>query len=203
MEIIEQLKKYPLLFLLGAFLLFVVAWFAFSAPAQEATVWTSNPNISEAHTQGVSPDFEPDGTNVSPATQSQLESLRLRVIKAPDDTTHIFRLARLLQDGHKPEEAARNYRHYLALHPNNYQAWLDMTQSYGQAQQWEEALTAINEMLGRYPDDPSALYNQGAVYANLERFEEAKTSFQKIIDQQKDPDVMILAKSTIERLPLN
>ncbi len=203
MNMIEQFKKYPLFYLLGAFLAFVAVWFALKSPAQESSNWTANPAIPEAHAQGLPPDFEPDGTNVSASTQSQLESLRLRVIKAPDDTTHIFRLARMLQDGHKPEEAARNYKHYLALHPENYQAWLDMTQSFGQAQQWEEALEAINEMLDRYPDDASALYNRGAVYANLGRFEEAKTSLQMVIDQQKDPEVMVLAKSTLERLPQN
>lgn len=201
MSLIERIKKYPVLFLIAGFIAFVVIWFVVSTPEVEEGAWTPNP----AHA-GVAPanssetDFEPDGTNVNPNTHSQLESLRKRVVEAPEDTTHIFRLARLLQDSHKPDEAARYYRHYLALHPDNYQAWLDMTQSLGQAQQWSEALQAVEDMLERYPDDASALYNKGAIFANLSRYDEAETVLQVVIEQNKSPEVTALAEMMVKKL---
>lgn len=198
---IKEKKQYYLLYLLGAFVVFVVAWFVWRVPGEQASNWTQNPALDDA-TQGAA-EFEPDGTNVSQSTQSQLEALRLRVVASPDDTTHLFRLARLLQDAHQPEEAARNYRHYLALHPANYQAWLDMTQSFGQAQKWEDAHNAVNDMLERYPEDPSALYNLGAVYANLGQMVEAKSTWEKVIAQNEDPEVVLLAKSSMQRLEVN
>ncbi len=200
MNFFKKYKQYQIVFLLAGFTLFVIAWFWINSSGSAASNWTPNPAYSEPHAQAESPEFEPDGANVSPTTHNQLESLRLRVVNTPDDTTHIFRLARLLQDAHQPEEAARNYKHYLALHPENYQAWLDMTQSLGQAKLWKEALDAVNEMLTKYPDDPSALYNLGAVYANLGQKDEAIQTWQKIIQTDLDDEVAFLAKSAIDRL---
>ena len=199
---IKEKKQYHLLYLLTAFVIFVAAWFTWRVPGEQASNWTQNPALAET-SQGSESEFEPDGSNVSPSTQSQLEALRLRVVESPGDTTHLFRLARMLQDAHKPGEAARNYRHYLALHPDNYQAWLDMTQSFGQAQKWGDAHDAVDDMLERYPEDPSALYNLGAVYANLGKMEEAKSTWEKVVEQDKDPDVILLAKSSIQRLIVN
>ncbi len=201
MNFIDSIKKYPVLFMIAGFVAFVIIWFAVRTPEVEEAAWTANPahaGIAQASSSG--DDFEPDGTNVNPNTHSQLESLRKRVVDTPDDTTHIFRLARLLQDSHKPDEAARNYRHYLALHPDNYQAWLDMTQSFGQAQQWDDALKAVEDMLKKYPEDASALYNKGAIYANLNRYDEAEQVLQVVIEQNKSPEVTALAEMMVKKL---
>ncbi len=201
MNLINSIKKYPVLFLIAGFVAFVIFWFGFSTPEVEEAAWTANPaHAGIAQAASSEAEFEPDGTNVNPNTHSQLESLRKRVVDAPDDTTHIFRLARLLQDSHKPDEAARNYRHYLALHPDNYQAWLDMTQSFGQAQQWDEALQAVENMLEKYPDDASALYNKGAIFANLSRYDEAEQVLQIVIEQNKSPEVTALAEMMVKKL---
>ncbi len=195
-------KSFHLLYVMAGFVVFVVAWFAWHTPSETPSSGTPDPARPEA--ERLSPDrtLEPDASNVSSSTHTQLQSLRMRIIEAPDDTTHLVRLARLLQDAHKPEEAARNYKHYLALHPDNYQVWLDMTQSFGQARLWDEALIALNDMLDRYPDDPSALYNLGAVYANLGRNQEARQVWQRTIDQNKEAEVTLLARTSIQKLPL-
>lgn len=199
-----QKKQYHTLYVLGGFIVFVVAWFVWQTPDTSSSNGARHPEITGVgENLNRASEFEPDAFNVTPSAQNQLESLRKRVVETPDDTTHLFRLARLLQDAHKPEEAARNYRHYLALHPDNYQAWLDMTQSFGQAKLWAEAQEAVTDMLAKYPDDPSALYNLGAVYANLGQMEEARMTWQKTIDQNKDGEVTILAQSSLQRLPIN
>ena len=200
---IKQYKQFPIVYLLAGFIIFAIAWFVWQTPDRSESNWVAHPPIEEAHSAMSETEFEPNAANVSASTHSQLDALQKRVVDAPDDTTHLYRLARLLQDGHKPEEAARNYKHYLALHPNNYQAWLDMTQSYGRAKLWDEALVAIQDMLKLYPDDPSALYNLGAVHANLGNVEEARLAWEKTIDQNKDAEVTFLAESSIQRLPLN
>lgn len=195
-EFLTQLRQkkqlYPL-FLMAGFIVFAVIWFSFKGPDRPASNWTPAQAQAEA-------DFEPNATNVSPSMHTQLESLRKRVVNEPEDTTHVFRLARLLQDAHKPDEAASYYRHYLALHPENYQAWLDMTQCYGQAEMWDEAEKAVKEMLVRYPEDASAMYNLGAVYANLSRMEEAQQIWHEVINLDKDPAVTMMAQGALLRI---
>ena len=188
-------------YVLAGFMVFAIAWFIWRTPDAPPADWTPHPALAGAvATQNPETDFTPDATNVSPTTHLQLESLRKRIVESPDDTTHLFRLARLLQDAHQPAEAARHYRHYLALHPDNYQAWLDMTQSLGQAEQWEEALESVRQMLERYPDDPAALYNMGAIYANLSQPDEARDIWQRLIERDVDPDITLLSRQSLSRL---
>lgn len=187
-------QLYPL-FLIGGFIIFAIIWFSYKGSGVPASNWTPTPAQAQAEA-----DFEPDATNVSPSMHAQLESLRKRVVNEPEDTTHVFRLARLLQDAHKPDEAASYYKHYLALHPENYQAWLDMTQCYGQAEMWDDAEKAVKDMLIRYPDDPSAMYNLGAIYANRSRMEEAQKIWHEVINQDKDPEVTMMAQGALLRI---
>ena len=192
-------KKYTWAYLLIAFFMFAIGWIVWRTPYSPPAASASSGEALAANMD--ESEFEPDASNVSPSTHTQLESLRKRVVEAPEDTTHIFRLGRMLQDAHKPEEAARNYRHYLALHPENYQAWLDMTQSFGQAEMWDEALESVQDMLERYPDDPSAQYNLGAIYANLARTDEARAIWERLIEADPDPEITLLSQHSLSRLP--
>ncbi|MEZ4699289.1 MAG: tetratricopeptide repeat protein [Rhodothermales bacterium] len=197
-------SRYFLLYVLAGFALFAAIWFGARRPpaAGVASNWTAAPETARAQTAAAGDEtFTPDKSNVNPSMHSQLEALRMRLVETPDDTTHLFRFARLLQDAHQPEEAARNYKHYLALHPENRQVWLDLTQTYGELEQWDEALRTVDDMLARYADDPSGLYNKGAILANTSRFEEARAIWTKVADQIDDPDVAVMARHSLQKLP--
>ena len=146
------------------------------------------------------PEFTPDATNVSRSATQQLDALRMRVVNAPEDTTHIYRLARMLQDAHQVEEASRNYRHYLALRPYNRQAWLDYAQCLGQLSSWTEAQKAVEDMLEVYPDDPSGLYNLGAIYANQSQLEKAKEVWERVARQDESSEMASMAIASLQRL---
>ena len=177
-------------------MLFVLTQFLTSAPPARVL------QTSRASTASVSqPDgFVPDASNVSAQTSQQLEALRLRVVNAPDDTAHVYRLARMLHDSHKLDEAARNYRHYLAMRPKNRQAWLDFARTLGQQKSWDEAERVAQDMLIHYPGDQSGRYNLGAVYANQSRFDEASEIWHEVASQQADTAMAAMARESLERL---
>lgn len=192
----QQTQQYHILVLGGAFLLFILTYFLTAAPPVPVSAQAGN-------VRGVTTPngtFVPDASNVSSETSKQLEALRLRVVKSPDDTTHVFRLARLLHDSHKLEEASRNYKHYLAMHPKNRQAWLDYARSLGEQKSWDAAAEAAQAMLMHYPGDPSGRYNLGAVYANLSRFDEAEGIWREVAEQQQDSAMAAMAAASLDRL---
>ncbi len=193
-------KRYALIYIIVAFAAFTAVWFR-TQPTQ-APASTSRTSTPGSAPGGIATEaFMPDRSNVNPQTHSQLEALRMRVVESPNDTTHLYRLARLLQDGHKPDEAARHYMNYLALHPNNRQVWLDLMQCLGEVARWDEALEAANDMLERYEDDPSGLYNKGAILANSGRIGEARAVWTQVAEASGDPDVAVLARQSLNKLP--
>lgn len=188
-------QKYYIVYLAFAFVFFSVTWFVTHPPTPADAQVNARETVTTA-----SGEFTPDATNVMRGTTQQLDALRLRVINSPNDTTHVFRLARMLQDAHKLDEAARNYKHYLALRPKNRQAWLDYAQALGGMKSWSEAQDVIESMLSIYPDDPSGLYNLGAIYANQSLISEAKSVWTPLSKQNKDVEIAAMAASSLERL---
>ncbi len=188
-------QQYSIIYLVISFSIFTVSWFVTRATGIEQVPYGVSKG-SLARESG----FEPGAGNVSAEASQQLDALRLRVVNAPEDTTHVFRLARMLQDAHQTDEAARNYKHYLALRPENRQAWLDYAQSLGTLSRWKEAEHAVEAMLVIYPEDPSGLYNLGAIYANQSRLSEAERIWVEVAAQKKDLDVAAMATSSMERL---
>ena len=188
--------RFYTLYVLIAFFLFAVIWFSTRGPASEGSSSLSSLSVPT----GIEASFTPNASNVTRSATEQLDALRMRVAKAPEDTTHIFRLARLLHDGHQVEEAARYYKHYLALRPQNRQAWLDAAQCLAQTKRWEEAEETIASMLVHYPDDPTGLYNLGAIYANQSRVEEARRVWQPLARQVLDATIAEMAQTSLYRL---
>jgi tetratricopeptide (TPR) repeat protein len=150
------------------------------------------------HEQGTS--FTPTGENLAPSYHVEVEALTRRLEEAPQDTTMLLRMARLKHDGHRTQEAITYYRRYLDLHPEGRQAWLDLTQCYGELQQWDDAETATEDMLRYFPDDSGALYNLGAIYANTGRTSEARATWEKVVARDADPEMKTLAENALKRL---
>jgi cytochrome c-type biogenesis protein CcmH/NrfG len=81
--------------------------------------WQASPSESSS-------SVKPDASNVSGSFTKKMLDLETYLSKNPSDTTHIIMLARLYQDGHKPEKAVEMYQKVLALHKTNSQLWLDL-----------------------------------------------------------------------------
>ena len=190
-------KQFYVVYLLIAFVLFVVIWFGFRvehmSPDRSIARVSSTPAVQ-------SDGLIPSALNVSQGASEQLNALRARVVNTPEDTVHVFRLARMLYDAHQVEEASRNYRHYLALRPENRQAWLDYTQTLADQKLWSEAEVAAKTMLTHYPGDTAGRYNLGAIYANQSKIEDARTIWSEIVDEGGDATIVAMASSSIERL---
>ena len=191
---LTEKKHFYSLYLVFGLLCFAGAWFVTQTP---------NPSVHSAQAVPVRSSegpIAPSALNVSKGTSQQLDALRRRVVNAPDDTTHIYRLARMLQNAHQTEEAMRNYRHYLAMRPQNRQAWLDYEQTLAEQKLWHEAQEAVETMLIHYPDDPSGLYNLGAIHANQSRIEEAESIWKRVAAQTIDSGVAEMAQTSLQRL---
>lgn len=145
-------------------------------------------------------DTTPNAGNVSSQFQAELDALDEWLKEAPDDTTHILRLAILYQDGHQPKKAIPLYEHYLKLHPNNHQAWLDLTSCYGNASEWNKALNTCKRFLTHFPDDPFGLYNIGAIYANMGLTKAARSAWARIITLNTNAHVAAMATRSLHRL---
>ena len=198
---VRFLKKHPQyysLYLVVGLILFVVVWFANKGASTQHNYTTSTHDSSSSVSQHSS--FTPNATNVTSSTTQQLDALRARVASAPEDTMHVIRLARMLNNAHQSDEAISYYSEYLALHPKNRQAWLDFAQILSELKQWNEAEKATESLLQNYPSDPSGLYNLGAIYANQGRIEEARQIWTQLSGQSTDPSIVEMARSSNERL---
>lgn len=206
-QFLQKHSRYAVLYLLAGFVLFVVVWFLIQTTDSPANYTAADGNALpaghpplSAAASGDTGDFAPDAFNVSQNMKQQLESLRLRVVKTPEDTTHIFRLARMLHDAHQIEEASRYYRNYVALRPQNRQAWLDLSQTLAELKHWDEAEKAAMEMLEQYPNDFAGWYNLGAIYANQSKLDQARSIWQPLTDQQQDLTIAAMAMNSLQRL---
>lgn len=168
-----------------------------ATPAARPAARSNSPFLT-THEQSTA--FTPDGENLAPSFHVEMEALRRTLDESPQDTTALIRMARLLHDGHKTEEAITYYQRYLEQHPQGRQAWLDLARSYGELGQWDAALTATQNMLTHFPENPSALYNLGAIYANTSRPDEARTTWQRVAAQSKDPAMKTKAEAALKRL---
>lgn len=195
----KEHPQYYSIYLVASFFLFVVVWFSTNQGATQATESYTSYN-SQASPSSLGADFSPSALNVTRSTTKQLDALRMRVVESPEDTMHVVRLARMLQNAHQPDEASKYFKHYLALRPENRQAWLDLAQNLAELKRWEEAQKAMESMLTHFPDDPSGLYNLGAIYANQARIEEARQIWTQVATQSSDLSVAEMAASSIDRL---
>ena len=131
---------------------------------------------------------------------TQLDSLRGVVQDAPGDHEASLELAGLLQDAHLAAEAIEHFERVLGEDPSNRQAWLDLADSYGMQQQWDDVRSAMTRMLTTHDGDPSAAYNIGVAYANSGDLDLAREWWTKAMDQQVDAGVSELAESSLAQI---
>jgi tetratricopeptide (TPR) repeat protein len=131
---------------------------------------------------------------------TQLDSLRGVVQDAPGDHEASLELAGLLQDAHLSAEAIEHFERVLGEDPSNRQAWLDLADSYGMQQQWDDVRSAMTRMLATHDGDPSAAYNIGVAYANSGNLDLAREWWTTAKDQQMDGEVSAMAESSLAQI---
>jgi tetratricopeptide (TPR) repeat protein len=109
-------------------------------------------------------------------------------------------LGRLLQDGHRMDEAVVYYTSYLNARPRAKQVWLDLAASFASDKKWIEAEESIGEMLQVYPGDESGRYNLGAIAANAGDLLKARQIWSEISENGAESAVKAMAKLSLARL---
>lgn len=193
-------KKY---ILLGVLVLLIGSFFIIRAEMnngqdnslESETTMTTTPAMPAKN------DTTPSAQNVAHNIRVEIQTLAQYVASHPEDTTHVLRLARLYQDSHEPKKAAPLYERYVrANKKSGIQPWLDLTNCYGETNEWTEALDVTKRMLKRFPGNPSTLYNQGAIYANMGKFKEAKQSWNKVLKSDAPAKIIHLARQSLKKL---
>lgn len=142
----------------------------------------------------------PDRDNVAGSYHVREMQLRSMLGHEAADTAALAELARLLQDAHRPAEAATLYSRYLEAAPGNRQAWLDLAASHAATGDWPAAESATRSMLERFPDDPAGMHNLGATLANQRRAAEARSWFERAAAQTSDTATARAARQALDRL---
>lgn len=142
----------------------------------------------------------PNADNVDHAVRAEMQRLQRALEAAPEDTSLLVRMARLLHDAHRPAEAVDYYERYLRLNPSDRQGWLDLADCCAATAAWDRARTAMETLLERFPDDPAALYNLGAIHANTGDFDEARAWWTRARNQTADAALARRAAASLEQI---
>lgn len=137
---------------------------------------------------------------VAPGFQSRVDSLRARVETTPDDLDGVLELARLLHDGHRPDEAVPFYRRALELEPGRAEVTYDLAAALSAAGDAEGASDVLRRRLDDVPDDAVAMYNLGALRANAGDMEGARRWFDRAVTTTSDGALRARAREALDRL---
>ena len=154
--------------------------------SEESSINQTGNTWNSSSASNIATEVKPDASNVSGSFTKKMLDLETYLSKNPNDTTHIIMLARLYQDGHKPDKDVYMYQKLLALHKTNPQLWLDLTNSYGMIGNWTAAAKICEDMLVLFPENTSAMYNLGAIYANQGNKSAAILWWNKVLQFEKD-----------------
>lgn len=173
-------KSYILLIIIAATLGFFIIYAGFASETQEPSR-----SLEEIHAGITMPTPDsPDESNVSKQYKEQVRELERTIAENPEDTTHLLRLARMLQDGHLPSKAAEYYTRLLELNPGDHQSWLDLANCYAASGEWQKAEDTTHSMLDEFPNDEEARYNLGAIFANTGKEKEAREVWKSLLQAE-------------------
>lgn len=191
-------KKLILLITLAAALALLVTTTRYLTEPEEADADVGQ--AEQADWSAQMPGEQPSADNVDQSFMAQVHELEQYLQEHPADTTHLVRIARLYQDGHKPGKAIAYYKRYLDINSQSEQIWLDLASCYGATGDWKGAEEATQQLLDFSPDNVSALYNLGAILANTGRPQQAADQWHRVLKLDTDPEVTKLARQSLKRL---
>ncbi len=137
---------------------------------------------------------------VAPGFQARIDSLTARMESAPDDLDRVLELARLLHDGHRPDEAVPLYRRAQELEPGRAEVTYDLAAALSAAGDGEGASDVLRRRLDDVPDDAVAMYNLGALRANAGDTEGARRWFDRAVTTTSDGALRARAREALDRL---
>jgi tetratricopeptide (TPR) repeat protein len=137
---------------------------------------------------------------VAPGFDARLAESRARLADSPDDPDRLLDLARLLHDGHRPDEAVALYRRALDMDPGRAEVQYDLAAVLAELRRWPEATEVLEARLAQAPDDVVALYDLGAIRANAGDPEGARGWFERARSAATDTTLRRRAEQALERL---
>ena len=191
-------NRLTLIISLALFMLFLLLYMNGTFQAQEPDLSSGLPRIPDT-AMPLNENASPSAENVAASYYEKVGQLEEYLQTNPTDTTHILRLARLLQEGHQPAEASDWYEAYLDLNPNDIQSMLDLANTYGESGEWEKALGITDRLLQVDPDNGKALYNKAAILANRGNLDEATDLWEQIVEKVLDNEIVLLSKNALDR----
>jgi cytochrome c-type biogenesis protein CcmH/NrfG len=123
------------------------------------------------------------------AFEARVHTLTRAIDEAPRDRELRLELARLLHDGHRPEEAVVHYRAAIELDPDEARAYYDLAAAFAELSAWDDAEAVLRRRRERAPDDAVAMYDLGAIRANRGDVAGALGWWERAEATASDPDL--------------
>ena len=138
--------------------------------------------------------------DVAARFQQQVEAMQAQIHAAPSARQLILRLAQLLHDGHRVEDALPLYRQAMTLDPTDPQPYYDLASAYAGMGDWDAAAQVLEDLLDQKPGDAVALFDLGAVWANQGRTVEARRLMEQAQQASTDATLRARASEALARL---
>ena len=208
MDILKGSKmKFKPIYLYGVVLAAAVVLLIFFSRSKDSnpdpeTTNLQNENIpdDDIHNQLKMQESNPTKDNVTENFRTRLAELKQAVENNPNDTLKLKEYADFLAAAHKTEEAIRMYDRILKINPKRTDIYFSITLLYYNEKDLQKAEEYNEKVLMYDPTNSMALYNRGALAATRGNKEKARTIWEKIVKDDPDSEVGILAKQSLTRL---
>ena len=208
MDILKGSKmKFKPIYLYGVVLAAAVVLLIFFSRSKDSnpdpeTTNLQNENIpdDDIHNQLKMQESNPTKDNVTENFHKRMGELKQAVENNPNDTLKLKEYADFLAAAHKTEEAIRMYDRILKINPKRTDIYFSITLLYYNEKDLQKAEEYNEKVLIYDPTNSMALYNRGALAATRGDKEKARTIWEKIVKDDPDSEVGILAKQSLTRL---
>lgn len=134
-------------------------------PVEHTGPAAEQPGGAQQQPNGLPPGHPPtDEHALTEAQSKEIEALKGKVAANPSDLDAQIRLANVLYDANRHQEALQYYRAYLAARPTDVDARTDMAFSLYETGQPDSAITLLNQVIAVAPKHQNAAYNLAMMY---------------------------------------
>lgn len=197
--------KFKLTYFYAALILSIALILIFVVPSEKSIpheIKDENkiPNDS-IHRALINPDpISPSKENVSPRFKRQLEELKIKSERNPNNINALKEYADFLASAHQQDEALKIYDRILKINPKHKEVLFTIAFIYYNKQDFAQAELFTNKILAIDSEDHQALYNLGAINAAKGNKDKAKEIWKNLIKHQPNTSSAELAKSSLMKL---